>query len=136
VSTRKKRQGLISLPKVVTVVTCTVVAILTIDFGRKALDNYQIEQQVDWLEEQVRIEQQTNEELQDELEHASSDAYVEEIARERLKLVKPGEVAVVVIQQPTEASASATEGSQAEATEAEDLPYWQQWADLLLGTEP
>jgi cell division protein FtsB len=136
VSTRKKRQGLISLPKVVTVVTCTVVAILTIDFGRKALDNYQIEQQVDWLEEQVRIEQQTNEELQDELADVSSDAYVEEIARERLKLVQPGEVAVVVIQQPTEASASGTEGSQAEATEAEDLPYWQQWADLLLGTVP
>jgi len=136
VSTRKKRQGLVSLPKVVTVVTCTVVAILTIDFGRKALDNYQIEQQVDWLEEQVRIEQQTNEELQQELEHVSSDAYVEEIARERLKLVKPGEVAVVVIQQPAEASASGAEGSQAEATEAENLPYWQQWANLLLGTEP
>ncbi len=135
-STRKKRQGLVSLPKVVTVVTCTVVAILTIDFGRKALDNYQIEQQVDWLEEQVRIEQQTNEELQQELEHVSSDAYVEEIARERLKLVKPGEVAVVVIQQPAEASASSAEGSQAGATEAENLPYWQQWANLLLGTEP
>ncbi len=135
-STRKKRQGLVSLPKVVTVVTCTVVAILTIDFGRKALDNYQIEQQVDWLEEQVRVEQQTNEELQDQLAHVSSDAYVEEVARERLKLVQPGEVAVVVIQQPSEASASAAEGSQAEAGEAEDLPYWRQWADLLLGTEP
>jgi cell division protein FtsB len=132
----KKRQGLLSIPKVVTIVTCTVVAILTIDFGRKALENYQIEQQVDWLSEQVTLEQQTNEELQQELEHVSSDAYVEEIARERLKLVQPGEVAVVVIQQSTEASASAAEGSQAETTDGEDLPYWQQWADLLLGTQP
>jgi cell division protein FtsL len=136
VPTRKKRQGLISLPKVVTVITCTVVAILTIDFGRKALDNYQVQQQVDWLEEQVRIEQQTNEDLQQELEHVSSDAYVEEIARERLKLVKPGEVAVVVVPEPGEASGSAAGGSQTEASEAEDLPYWQQWANLLLGSEP
>jgi len=133
---RKKRQGKLSLPKVVTIVTCTVVAMLTIDFGRKALDNYQIQQQVDWLSEQVALEQQTNEELQQELSDVSSDAYVEKIARERLKLVKPGEVAVVVIQQPTDASASATEGSQAHATEGESLPYWQQWADLLLGTQP
>lgn len=133
---RKKRQGKISLPKVVTIVTCTVVAMLTIDFGRKALDNYQIQQQVDWLGEQVALEQQANEELQQELTDVSSDAYVEKIARERLKLVKPGEVAVVVIQQPTDASASATDGSQADATEGENLPYWQQWANLLLGTQP
>jgi len=133
---RKKRQGKISLPKVVTIVTCTVVAMLTIDFGRKALDNYQIQQQVDWLGEQVALEQQTNEELQQELTDVSSDAYVEKIARERLKLVKPGEVAVVVIQQPTDAAASAADGSQADATEGESLPYWQQWANLLLGTQP
>ena len=48
---RKKHQNIISLslPKLVTIVTIILVAILTIDFGRKALDNYHVRRQVEWL---------------------------------------------------------------------------------------
>jgi cell division protein FtsB len=134
--TKKKRQGFLSLPKVVTIVTFTVVAILTVDFGRKALDNYQIQHQVEWLRQQVALEQETNEELQEQLEHVSSDAYVEEVARGRLRLVQPGEAAVVVLHEPTEPSPATTEGSEAVAPAEEDLPYWQQWVDLFLAGEP
>ena len=134
--TRKKRQGFLTLPKVVTIVTFTVVAILTVDFGRKALDNYQIQHQVEWLRQQVALEQEANEELQERLEHVSSDAYVEEIARGRLRLVQPGEAAVVVFHQPTEPSPATADGSDAAAPAEEDLPYWQQWANLLLADEP
>jgi cell division protein FtsB len=133
--TRKKRQRIASLPKVVAIVTFTVVAALTVDFGRKALDNYYIQRQVDWLKEQVAIERETHDELQARLDYAGSDAYVEKIARERLKLVQPGEAAVVVL--PEEVDREATSGDTAgpESAEGEPLPYWRQWANLLLGSE-
>ncbi len=132
--TKKKRQSIISLPKVVAVVTLTLVAILTVDFGRKALDNYRVQRQVEWLRQQVTQEQQTNEELQARLDYASSDAYVERVARERLKLVMPGETAVVVVLQPAD-SAPAQDGGLATGSIDEEPPaYWRQWADLLLGS--
>ena len=133
--TKKKRQSMISLPKVVTVVTLTVVAILTIDFGRKALDNYRNQRQVEWLRQQVDREGVTNDELRGRLLYVSSDGYVERIARERLKLVEPGETAVVVGLQPVESAAELQEGLDNESVQGESRPYWQQWADLLLGGE-
>ena len=133
--TRKKRQGRISLPKLVAIVTFTLLAVLMVDFGRKALENYQIQRQVAWLDEQVEQERRTNEALQEELEYVSSDPYVVKIARERLKLVKPGERAVVVLPLVVEAPSPATD-STAAAMEGESVePYWRQWADLLLGGE-
>ncbi len=133
--TRKKRQGIISLPKLVAVVTFTLVAVLMVDFGRKALDNYQIQRQVEWLRERTASEQQTNDSLQEELDYVSSDAYVEQIARERLKLVQPGEVAVVVVPQDAEAPSASSDSPAAGIREEGALPYWQQWANLLLGSE-
>jgi cell division protein FtsB len=133
--TKKKRQGRISLPKVVTIAIFTLVAILTVDFGRKALDNYQVQRQVEWLRQQVALEQETNEELQEQLAYVSGDAYVEGIARERLKLVQPGESAVVIVPQSVEPSVTTAEAPEPGAPEAEQLPYWQQWANLLLGSE-
>ena len=132
--TRKKRQGFISLPKLVAVVTFTLVAVLMIDFGRKALDNYQIQRQVEWLREQAAIERDAHDSLQEELEYASSDAYVEKIARERLKLVQPGESAVVVVPQEAEAPSASSDSPATGIQEDEALPYWQQWANLLLGS--
>ena len=133
--TKKKHQGLVSLPRVVAVVALTLVAALTVDFGRKALDNYHIQRQVEWLRDQVAIEEQTNESLQARLEFVSSDAYVEQIARERLRLVKPGEATIVVVQQGGETSSSPRYSPVQEVTEQETLPYWRQWADLLLGSD-
>ena len=133
--TKKKHQGLVSLPRVVAVVALTLVAALTVDFGRKALDNYHIQRQVEWLRDQVSIAEQTNESLQARLEFVSSDAYVEQMARERLRLVKPGEATIVVVSQPVETSSAPTYTPIQEATQEEPLPYWRQWADLLLGSD-
>ena len=48
--TKKRHQSIISLPKVVTIGALAVIATLTIDFGRRALDNYHVQRQVEWLE--------------------------------------------------------------------------------------
>jgi cell division protein FtsB len=132
--TKKKHQSIVSLPKVVTIVSLTLVAVLSVDFGRKALENYQIKHQVEWLREQVDVERETNAELQERLQYVSSDAYVEKIARERLKMVKDGETAVMVIPVSTEESSLPGAPAVREAQGEQAKPYWQQWANLLLGS--
>jgi len=132
--TKKRHQSIVSLPKVVAIVTFTLVAILTVDFGRKAVERYQVQRQVEWLEEQVAIEQERNEALQERLDYVSSDAYVEKTARENLKMVKPGEAAVVVIPRSTEETSPSGQAAGPESGQEEPKPYWQQWASLLLGS--
>ena len=132
--TRKKRQRMISTPKVVAIVTFTLVAILSVDFGRKALDNYHIQRQVEWLSQQVAAERDTNQALQDTLQYVESDAYVEKAARESLGLVKAGEVAVVPVRQAESPPSTSSDGEMTVAPGDEAVPYWQQWTHLLLGS--
>ncbi len=137
--TKKRQQSIISLslPKIVAVVTLTLVAILVVDFGRKALDRYHIQREVEWLSQQVAAEQEESEALQARLEYVSSDAYVEKIARERLKMVRPGERAVVLVPRNLEpVSDSGAPLAAATSPEDEAKPYWQQWWDLLFGASP
>jgi cell division protein FtsB len=135
VTNKKKRQHVLSTPKIVAIVTFTLVAVLSVDFGRKALENYQIRRQVEWLQQQVKAEQDTNQALQDRLEYAQSDAYVEEAARESLGLVKVGEVPVVVVQGAQSPSSTSTQEGTTAAPGGEPTPYWQQWRDLFLGSQ-
>jgi cell division protein FtsB len=138
VTNKRKQQSIISLslPKIVTIVTIILVAVLTIDFGRKALDNYHIQRQVEWLRADVAAEQEENEALQERLVYVSSDAYVEEIARERLKMVKTGDNAVVVVPRSVEESPAAVPVPATEAPEERPEPYLQQWWDLFFETGP
>jgi len=132
--TRKKRQRMISTPKVVAIVTFTLVAVLSVDFGRKALDNYHIQRQVEWLSQQVAAERETNQALQETLQYVESDAYVEKAARESLGLVKPGEVAVVPVRQAESPPSTSSDGQTTVAPGDEAVPYWQRWTHLLLGS--
>ena len=132
--TRKKRQHMISTPKVVAIVTFTLIAVLSVDFGRKALDNYHNQRQVEWLRQQVEAEQETNQALQETLQYVESDAYVEKAARENLGLVKAGEVAVVPVRQAESPPSTSSDGQATVAPGDEAVPYWQQWTHLLLGS--
>jgi cell division protein FtsB len=134
VVTKKRHHGIVSLPRIVTIVTFTLVAFLVIDFGRKALDSFQVERQVEWLREQVALEQERNEALHHRLEYVASDAYVEKIARERLQLIKPGERMVVVVPTNAEPSSVTHQTRVVEEQQNEDQAYWQQWANLLVGS--
>jgi cell division protein FtsB len=138
VTNRKRQQSIISLslPKIVAIVTIVLVAILTVDFGRKALDNYHIQRRVEWLREQVVAEQEEHEALQERLVYVSTDAYVEKIARERLKMVRPGDSAVVVIPRSVEQAPATVPVPATEVAEEEPEPNWQQWWNLFFEGSP
>jgi cell division protein DivIC len=74
--------------------------------------------------ERLRIENST---LKESVKEAENPNFIEKEARERLGLVKPGEVVVIL---PEKSSTSA-----AVSTTANDLqrPIWKQWWGLFFG---
>ena len=132
--TKKRHQTILSLPKIAAIAALAVVATLAIDFGRRALDNYHVQRQVEWLREEVAREEGENQALQEELAYASSDAYVEKVARESLKMVKPGDNPVVLVPTNGQQSIFATPTPVVESPEGEPEPYWRQWWSLFFGS--
>ena len=78
-------------------------------------------------------EEEENAALQEDLAYVSSDAYAEETARESLKMVKPGDTAVVVVGESGEQSPAGAPTPAVETADQEPQPYWQRWWDLFLG---
>lgn len=52
------------------------------------------------IESQLAELKQKNEDLRKQLKQVQSDAYIEQVAREKLGLVKPGETRIVPVQKP------------------------------------
>ena len=71
----------------------------------------------------LRAEEAKKAALLEQLQEATSSAFIEKAAREKLGLVKPGET--VVIMDQTQASGSGNQGI------FQDLPSWKQWWGLF-----
>lgn len=56
-----------------------------------------LQQDLKVMQEQVKQLQERNAELNEQLKKVQSDSYVEQIAREKLGLVKPGEARIVQV---------------------------------------
>lgn len=62
---------------------------------------YQLTRQVAELEHQRRVLLAENRRLREEVRRLYDPAYVERLAREQLGMVRPGEIAVVLVPEPT-----------------------------------
>ncbi len=69
--------------------------------AQAALRLYHLKRQVAELEHQRRALLEENRRLREEIRRLYEPAYVERLAREQLGLVRPGEIAVVLIPEPT-----------------------------------
>ena len=76
--------------------------------AQRALEGYQMARQVEVVRREVAELRQQNLELQGRIARYRSDAYVERVAREELNLVRPGDVAVIVIAPTPEPTPHAT----------------------------
>ena len=65
-------------------------------FGRNALENYKLKQQISALQKQLEVLELRGAELEKEIKEWQSPENVERIAREELGLVKPGEVMYII----------------------------------------
>jgi cell division protein FtsB len=78
--------------------------------------------------EQQKVEQlaEENQQLTDRLEAVSTDQFVEQQARDKLNMAKPGETTVLVPKELLE-TLSGDQPRPVLTSDREDLPNWLQW---------
>lgn len=91
---------------------------------------YEHRREVRTLEVELASLKERNGELRQEVDQLKTPEGVEEVARETLGLVKPGEQAYVVTGGASEEATTTAEGSEEQKT-----PLWQSMLDALFGLE-
>jgi len=86
------REGSARLPKPVRVAFIIVFIYLIVSLVLQQFELFGLQARVRELEHQVEALQAANQELREQIDYAQTDAYIEQVARERLGLVHPGEV--------------------------------------------
>jgi cell division protein DivIC len=77
---------------------------LSIVFGSTFLQVYRLEREAARLEQMKRDLETQNALLRDEVKLLHTSQYIEKVAREQLGLVKPGEISLLIVPAPTDAS--------------------------------
>ncbi len=93
----KRRKFSPAKSKIPIIVLILLLVYVTFSFGTRFNTLYAMQQDVREMQEQVERLSRRNAQLQEELEKAKSDAYVEEVAREKLGLVKSGEKRIMPV---------------------------------------
>lgn len=78
----------------------TVLAILTVVFGSTFVQVYRLEREAARMEQLKRDLEAQNAQLREEIKLLHTPQYIERLAREQLGLVKPGEIALLIVQTP------------------------------------
>jgi cell division protein FtsL len=98
-----------------------VLLALAVAFGGAYWDEYQLGREAAGLTRELERLQRQNAQLREEIRLLNTPEYIERLAREQLGLVKPGEIAVILVQ-PTPAPTPAP----AAPRQAVD-PWWSRW---------
>ena len=132
---KAKRHRTIPFTQIVTIVVATMAISMIVDFGRKAAANYRVQREEIRLEQEIAAERAKYETLLVRREYVQTDEYVEHVAREELKWVRPGEIVVVPVPLsrkplPTpETTPALTRPLQAES-------HWPEWWALFFYRPP
>ena len=102
----------------------TVALYFAAAFTGELLSSQRIDQQVSSLSADIVRLQADNKRLSSAVAGAKTDAFVEREARDRLGLVRPGDVPVVVVNAPAPPPPPPP-------APAAPLPHWQRWLTVL-----
>lgn len=103
-------------------------------FGGKVVEAYRVQRYNTMLRAELAALQEEQKSLKARLQYVQTPQYVEEIAREQYKWVKPGEKLVIPIFQYRPADSMApTPMVQLETSAAPSACYWPEWLSLLKG---
>ncbi len=125
-------QGLFPL-----VVAAGVLFVLVV-VGGKAVQGYEMRQEARAVERRIEELKRENRRMAQELEYYLSDEYIEKLAREELGLVRPGDVAVVIVPSDSRTSPPSMQipTPVPTATPAtREIPTWQRWMSLFVGPD-
>jgi cell division protein FtsB len=115
---------LIRLPWVRVIIIITSI-IISIGLVRSIISLWQKKDMVVDRQRVLEYAQQEHTELENKLQDATSSAYVEELARNKLGLVKEGETVVLMDKRAFELL------QKSQDTVSEQLPNWKRWLKLF-----
>lgn len=111
---------------VAVIIALTIVGAIVWGFSRQIMLARQMQGEERRLEEAVASEERRQEELLAQLEYVQSDAYVENWAREKAKMAKPGEV--VFFTPGNGEGEESSVGEQPLTSEGTNHnPFWKKW---------
>ncbi len=122
------------IPLVVAVCVLFVLAVV----GGKAVQGYEMRQEAKAMERRIDQLKRENRQLGQQLDYYRSDEYVEKVAREELGLVRPNDVAVIVVPSDgprTSPMPAIPTPTPAAVPPKEEVPTWQRWLSLFVGEE-
>ncbi len=97
---KKPKDYILSKGVILIFITIIIVAGITYYGNIKKINNLKIK--IDRLEAQIVAAEQERQALNEELDKLDSDQYIEKIARQKLGLVKPGEVLLIPVEENIE----------------------------------
>jgi cell division protein FtsL len=101
-----------------------VLLVVVAAFGGAYWDAYRLRREEAELTRQLEELHRQNTRLREEIRLLHTPEYIERLAREQLGLVKPGELAVIVVQPAPVPAPTATPKSRAPANS-----WWSRWLD-------
>ena len=114
------------------------VLLVLIVVGGKAVQGYEMRQEARAIERRVDQLKHQNKDLTQKLDYYRSDEYVEKVAREELGLVRPNDVAVIIV--PPDGSRSpfvspTPPPTIPSAVTETEVPTWQKWLSVFIGKD-
>ena len=97
----RQRKDFLLNPVVITILV-VIAVIAAFNFYQNMTRMNQLESQIEKIEDQIAQAEAENEKLKRQLENSNSYEYIEEVAREKLGLVKPGEKMFIPVEEEDE----------------------------------
>lgn len=94
---RQKKDFLLN-PVVITVIVI-IALIVAFNFYQNMMKLNQIENRIDKIETEIAKAEAKNKELEQQIENSNSYEYIEEVARKKLGLIKPGEQVFIPVEE-------------------------------------
>lgn len=77
-----------------------LIGVFSIAYVRQEITMKRLSEEIDVKHKQLEEARSNNERLQDEVNHANTDEYIERLARERLGMIKEGEKVIINSDKP------------------------------------
>jgi cell division protein FtsB len=104
----RQRKDFLLNPFIIALVA-VIVIIAFFNFWQNMQKMNKLEKEIDNIKEEIAAAEAENKELREQLKNTNDLEYIEEVAREKLGLVKPGEMLLVPVEEDFEEDRKNTE---------------------------
>ncbi len=119
--------------KVFIVLAIPLLVYLCFSTAKKALEVYQLNQQAASIRQDIAQLKDRNAELRRQMDYVQSPEFVEKVAREQLNLVKPDDIALVLVSPQVKAAPAAPPPAARPSPPQEAPSNWKRWWNLFFG---